>query len=54
MLKQIIELLRESDYYGIADEIEVAKGTYKLPETIKEGIKNIKRRKQWQRKKYGY
>ena len=51
MIKQIIELLKEDDFYGIAEEIEVAKGSYKAPMTIKEGIKNAKRKMQWQRKR---
>ena len=52
MIKQLIDLLRLFDYYGEAEEIEIAKGGYKLPETIKEGLKIAKRRKEWQRKKH--
>ena len=51
MIKQIIELLKTDDFYGIAEEIEVAKGRYKAPETIKEGINSAKRRMQWQKRK---
>jgi len=51
MIKQIIELLKTDDFYGIAEEIEVAKGRYKAPETIKEGVKQAKRKLQWQRRK---
>ena len=51
MIKQLIDLLRLFDYYGEAEEIEIAKGRYKAPETIKEGIKNAKRQIQWQKRK---
>jgi hypothetical protein len=51
MIKQIIDLLKTDHFYGIAYEIEVAKGRYKAPETVGEGINNIKRQTQWQKKK---
>jgi len=48
MLKNIIELLKLDDYYGKSELIEIAKGKYKAPETIKEGIKQAKRNVKWQ------
>lgn len=39
----IIKLLNLDNFYGSGEAIEIAKGKYKLPETIKEGIKQIKR-----------
>jgi len=48
MLKNIIELLKTDNFYGISENIDIAKGKYKAPETIKEGIKNAKRRLKWQ------
>ena len=51
MIKQIIELLKTDDFFGVAKEIDMAKGFYKVPMTIKEGINNAKRRAEWQRKK---
>jgi hypothetical protein len=38
-----IKLLNLDNFYGQTENIEIAKGKYKLPETIKEGIKQIKR-----------
>lgn len=38
-----IKLLNIDNFYGQTENIEIAKGKYKLPETIKEGIKQIKR-----------
>jgi hypothetical protein len=48
MLKEIIELLKIEDYYGKSELIEIAKGKYKAPETIKEGVKQAKRKLKWQ------
>ena len=48
MLKNIIELLKLDDYYGKSELIEIAKGRYKAPETIKEGVKQAKRKMKWQ------
>jgi hypothetical protein len=49
-MKQIIELLSVSDYYGISDTIDTAKGRYQIPYTWKDAWKNIKRRL-WQIRK---
>ena len=51
MLKNILELLKVDEFYGKSELIEIAKGKYKAPETIKEGYKNAKRRIKWQLKK---
>lgn len=39
----LIKLLNLDDFYGADEAIEVAKGKYKLAQTVKEGIKQIKR-----------
>ena len=39
----VLKLLEIDNFYGISEDIEVAKGKYKLPLTIKEGYKQIKR-----------
>lgn len=46
-----LKLLREHEYEGFSYYIEVAKGKNKIPETIKEGIKQIKREYKWQTRK---
>lgn len=43
MIKQIIEILQMSDYYGESETIDIAKGKYALPHTLSEAIKLIKR-----------
>ena len=47
----MIRLLHLFDYYGESEAIEIAKGKYKAPTSIKEGMEQIKRVKQWQMKK---
>jgi len=47
MIDNLIQLLNSEDYYGASKEIEIAKGLYKLPQTIKEKREQIKRKKAW-------
>ena len=44
IIKEIIELLKVSDYYGVNPVIDIAKGKYKAPENYKEFKESIKRR----------
>ena len=48
MLQNILELLQIAD--GETERIRIAQGKYKLPTTLKEGIKQIKNEVKWQRK----
>jgi hypothetical protein len=43
MIEQILNLLRVDDFYGNTNAIEIAKGKYKLPETVKEVFKLTRR-----------
>ena len=43
-----LKLLALDDFYGQTENIEVAKGKYKLPQSIKEGYKLYKRQILWQ------
>lgn len=36
MIKNVIDLLNLGDFYGVSEDIDIAKGKYKYPETIKE------------------
>ena len=52
----LIKLLNLDDFYGQDETIEIAKGKYKLAESVKDGIKQIKRiknekRSSWSRSK---
>jgi hypothetical protein len=49
-MKEIIELLNMNEYYGVSENIEIAKGRYQIPYTWKDAWKNIKRRI-WQKRK---
>ncbi len=43
MLDKIIEMLKLTDHYGVSEEIEIAKGKYKLSNNLKEVYKQDKR-----------
>ena len=43
MLKNIIELLRLSEWYGISENVDIAKGKYKLNTSVKESWKQARR-----------
>jgi hypothetical protein len=43
MIKNIIDLLQLSDYYGESEAIDIAKGKYHYPLTLSEGINLLKR-----------
>lgn len=49
MIKNILEMLKIDEHYGQSEYIDIAKGKYKIEDTIK-GIYKQKRR-QWLRKK---
>ena len=51
MLADILELLSKDDYFGKTENIEIAKGKYKLTTTIKEKKQQLKREKQWLQKR---
>ena len=40
-----IKLLNIGDFYGESETIEIAKGKYKLPTSLKAGFKQIKRQR---------
>lgn len=44
MLKNILDLLKLDDYYGVSPYIDIAKGKYEAPATLKEAINKTKRR----------
>jgi hypothetical protein len=49
-MKELIELLNMNEYYGVSENIDIAKGRYQIPYTWKDAWKNIKRRL-WQKRK---
>lgn len=44
MIREIIELLKVDDYYGVSDTIDIAKGIYKTPTNLKEIKEHLKRK----------
>lgn len=49
MLKETIELLQMEKFYNVSGNVEIAKGKYKIPQSVSEGLTQIKR--QWRLKK---
>lgn len=49
MIELILRLLAVDEYYNRSEVIEIAKGKYKLPMSIKEGMRQLKRKRKWQR-----
>jgi len=50
MIKNIIELLRQSEFYGCSENIDIAKGINSIPKNTKDSIDKIKRKLAWKRK----
>ncbi len=44
MIKQLIDLLKADDFYGVNPIIDIAKGKYKAPTKLKELKESVKRR----------
>jgi len=43
MLKQIIDLLNASDWYGVSENVDIAKGKYKAVKNMAEVKQSLKR-----------
>ncbi len=50
MVKGLIELLNSSDYYGVSERVEIAKGKYQMPTRWKDGWRKLIR-EIWLRRK---
>jgi len=46
----IIEALQMYDYIGVSKTVDIAKGINKIPRTLKEARKQVKRANAWKRK----
>ena len=44
MIREIVDLLKANDFFGVDPIIDIAKGKYKAPETLKELKQSVKRR----------
>ena len=47
MIDLILKMLDLDNHYGISEEVDIAKGINKQPETVKEGIMQVKRQQSW-------
>lgn len=50
MLEIIFKILPIQEWYGISENIEIAKGKYKLPSNAKEAVTKYKRELKWRLK----
>jgi hypothetical protein len=44
MIKTIIDLLQTNQFYGVSNNVDIAKGKHAIPYTFSDLGKNIKRR----------
>ena len=51
MIGTILKILKQDDFYGISEEIEIAKGKNKIPKSYPEIINQAKRKLKWQLKR---
>ena len=51
MIGTIINILQQDNFYGISEEIEIAKGKNKIPKSYKEALNQTTRIIKWQLKK---
>ncbi len=47
MIKNILELLNFQEYLGVSENIEIAKGKYKIPKNVSEAFNQFKRDLKW-------
>jgi hypothetical protein len=47
MIQLILQLLQVDKFYGMSRNIDIAKGSNQIPMTIKEGLKQTKRKRAW-------
>ena len=49
MMREVINLLMTHEHYNQSELIEIAKGKYEIPTTLKKGINQIKRISRWRK-----
>lgn len=47
MIELILKMLDVDEFRGLSENIDIAKGKYKLPTSFREGWEQRKRRKAW-------
>lgn len=46
----IVEALKQYNFHGCTENLDIAKGVHKLPQNINEAKDLVKRRAQWKKK----
>lgn len=44
MIRELVDLLKANDFYGVSPVIDIAKGKYKAPENLGDLKESVKRR----------
>jgi len=47
MIKNILQILNFQEFLGVSENIEIAKGKYKIPNSISEAFNQFKRDLKW-------
>lgn len=50
-MREILIILRELELYGISEEVEVAKGKFKVAKSYKDVKQKVKRVHKWQQRR---
>jgi hypothetical protein len=53
MIEQILQMLRIDPWYGESELIEIAKGKYKIPKTVKEVFEQARREAKFKKSQNG-
>lgn len=51
LIQQVIDLLKLYNYYGISENVDIAKGVNKLDVSLKDMFKQEIRKAKWQKRK---
>ncbi len=49
MIEAALQLLALDNWYGVSENVEIAKGKHEIKDTLKKGYKQVKRNIAWQR-----
>jgi hypothetical protein len=49
-MREILEMLKIDDHFNQSESIEIAKGKYEIPKTVKQALIKSKRRLKWKQR----
>jgi hypothetical protein len=51
MIGTILDMLKQDKFYGISEEIEIAKGKFSIPQNLTQTLNQAKRELKWRLRK---